>query len=178
MANKIVTLKDSTGTDNCYPITPVDAVFVDSNTTLSNVLDDKADIDMSNIDTGSITADKIDLTTFGLYTDYKSNFSIPTSSDSRLSVTIATPGKYLLLFNLSSQSQSSSYSIYSDFYIDGTAHNVDYVTVMSGGWGHLSNMYVADITTANTQVNLRLRSTTLIAASYNNNGTLIAIRVG
>lgn len=65
MANKIVTLKDSTGTDNCYPITSVDAVFVDSNTTLSGVLNDKADIDMANIDTGSITADKIDFTTLG-----------------------------------------------------------------------------------------------------------------
>ena len=69
MANKIVTLKDNTETDVYYPVTPVDAVFVDSNTTLSNVLDDKADIDMSNIDTGSITADKIDFTTlnFGNY---------------------------------------------------------------------------------------------------------------
>ena len=63
MANKIVTLKDSTGTDNCYPITPVDAVFVDSNTSLSNVLDDKADKDMSNVPNGSIPAGKVDFST-------------------------------------------------------------------------------------------------------------------
>ena len=63
MANKIVTLKDSTGTDNCYPITPVDAVFVDSNTSLSNALDNKAETDMSNVPNGSIPAGKVDFST-------------------------------------------------------------------------------------------------------------------
>lgn len=64
MVNKIVTLKDSTGTDNCYPITPVDAVFVDSNTALSDALDDKADADMSNVLANTIPASKINLSTF------------------------------------------------------------------------------------------------------------------
>ena len=62
MASKIVTLKDHNN-DIAYPITPVDAVFVDTNTTLSDELNDKADADMSNIDNASITSSKIDWTT-------------------------------------------------------------------------------------------------------------------
>lgn len=68
----IVTLKDSND-DASYPITPVDAVFVDSNTTLSDLLNDKADADLSNVGAGSITtsllssgavtSDKIDWST-------------------------------------------------------------------------------------------------------------------
>lgn len=183
----IVTLKDNND-EISYPITPVDAVFVDNNTTLSEALDDKADADLTNINAGSVTtskiannavtADKIDFTTFESYTDSESNFSIPTSSESRLSVTISTPGKYLLLFNMSSQSQTSNYSLYSDFYISGSSYNTNYVTVPGGCWGNLSNIYVADINTANTQVNLRLRCTSLIAASTNTKGTLVAIRIG
>ena len=64
MTSKIVTLKDSTGTDICYPITPVDAVFVDNNTTLSDALNDKADADMSNVASNTISASKLDLSTF------------------------------------------------------------------------------------------------------------------
>lgn len=51
---KIVTLKDNTD-DIVYPITPVDGVFVDSNTTLSDELDNKADVDLGNIVAGTVS---------------------------------------------------------------------------------------------------------------------------
>ena len=54
----IVTLKDNND-EISYPITPVDAVFVDSNTTLADALDDKADADFSNVASGAITGTKI-----------------------------------------------------------------------------------------------------------------------
>lgn len=76
MTSKIVTLKDNTGTDNLYPITPVDAVFVDSNTTLSDELNDKASTDMSNVDNTSITSSKIDWST------YQGSTSMPWKSSS------------------------------------------------------------------------------------------------
>lgn len=73
MASKIVTLKDHNN-DIAYPITPVDAVFVDSNTTLSDELAEKADTDLINVDAGAVTtakiasnavtSQKIDFTTF------------------------------------------------------------------------------------------------------------------
>lgn len=84
MATHIVTLKDNND-DISYPITPVDAVFVDSNTTLADALDDKADADMSNITNASITGTKIasntitssniDFTTFDKITVRKTNDS-------------------------------------------------------------------------------------------------------
>lgn len=55
---KIVTLKDNND-GIVYPITPVDGVFVDSNTTLADALDDKAEADLSNVATGAITGTKI-----------------------------------------------------------------------------------------------------------------------
>ena len=60
MATHIVTLKDNND-DISYPITPVDAVFVDSNTTLADALDDKVETDLSNLASNSISASKIDL---------------------------------------------------------------------------------------------------------------------
>lgn len=51
---KIVTLKDNTD-DIVYPITPVDGVFVDNNTTLSDELNDKADVDLGNITVGTVS---------------------------------------------------------------------------------------------------------------------------
>jgi hypothetical protein len=64
----IVTLKDNND-EISYPITPVDAVFVDSNTTLDDALDEKADVDLSNVSSGAVTASKIDFSTlnFGNY---------------------------------------------------------------------------------------------------------------
>jgi len=64
----IVTLKDNND-EISYPITPIDAVFEDSNTTLSEVLDEKADVDLSNVSSGAVTASKIDFSTlnFGNY---------------------------------------------------------------------------------------------------------------
>lgn len=55
---KIVTLKDNNDAI-VYPITPVDGVFVDSNTTLADALDDKADADFTNVAAGAITGGKI-----------------------------------------------------------------------------------------------------------------------
>ena len=73
MASKIVTLKDHNN-DIAYPVTPVDAVFVDNNTTLSDELAEKADTDLTNVDAGAVTtakiangaviSQKIDFTTF------------------------------------------------------------------------------------------------------------------
>lgn len=60
MATHIVTLKDNND-EISYPITPVDAVFVDSNTTLADALDDKVETDLSNLGSGAISAGKIDL---------------------------------------------------------------------------------------------------------------------
>ena len=57
---KIVTLKDNND-GIVYPITPVDGVFVDSNTTLADALDDKVETDLSNLASNSISASKIDL---------------------------------------------------------------------------------------------------------------------
>ena len=54
----IVTLKDHND-EISYPITPVDAVFVDSNTTLDDALDEKADTDLVNVNAGSVTTGKI-----------------------------------------------------------------------------------------------------------------------
>lgn len=54
----IVTLKDNND-EISYPITPVDAVFVDSNTTLDDALDEKADIDLVNVNAGAVTTTKI-----------------------------------------------------------------------------------------------------------------------
>lgn len=54
----IVTLKDDND-EIAYPITPVDAVFVDNNATLSEALDDKADVDLSNVYAGAVTTAKI-----------------------------------------------------------------------------------------------------------------------
>ncbi len=54
----IVTLKDNND-EISYPITPVDAVFVDSNTTLSEELSDKADADLANVSAGAVTTAKI-----------------------------------------------------------------------------------------------------------------------
>lgn len=54
----IVTLKDNND-EIAYPITPIDAVFEDTNTTLSEVLDEKADVDLSNVGTGAVTTAKI-----------------------------------------------------------------------------------------------------------------------
>lgn len=51
---KIVTLKDNTD-DIVYPITPVDGVFVDNNTTLADELNDKADVDLGNITVGTVS---------------------------------------------------------------------------------------------------------------------------
>lgn len=58
----IVTLKDNND-EIAYPITPIDAVFEDSNTTLSEVLDEKANTDLSNVDNSSVTSQKIDWST-------------------------------------------------------------------------------------------------------------------
>lgn len=54
----IVTLKDNND-EVSYPITPIDAVFEDANTTLSEVLNDKADTNLSNVSNGSVTTSKI-----------------------------------------------------------------------------------------------------------------------
>ena len=62
MASHIVTLKDNNN-DISYPITPVDAVFVDSNTTLADALDDKVETDLSNLGNNSIPSNKIDWST-------------------------------------------------------------------------------------------------------------------
>ena len=51
---KIVTLKDNNN-GIVYPITPVDGVFVDSNTTLADELNDKADVDLGNIVAGTVS---------------------------------------------------------------------------------------------------------------------------
>lgn len=68
---KIVTLKDNN--DNiAYPITPVDAVFVDSNTTLSDELNDKADADLSNVDWSSYQGEQF----IGRFTT-GSSFTLP-----------------------------------------------------------------------------------------------------
>lgn len=68
----IVTLKDHND-EISYPITPVGAVFVDNNSTLGDLLDEKANTDLSNVGIGAIatvkiadgaiTNDKIDYTT-------------------------------------------------------------------------------------------------------------------
>ena len=124
MANKIVTLKDSTGTDVCYPVTPVDAVFVDSNTTLSNALDDKADIDMSNIDTGSIIANKIDWTSVtdnqnNIRKIYKYNFTGSTDANGFLYIpnTVIKPATGTIL-GVRCINKNCFTSVYSDFSSD------------------------------------------------------------
>lgn len=55
---KIVTLKDNND-DTVYPITPIDAVFTDTSVTLENMIDAKADTDLTNVINGSVTASKI-----------------------------------------------------------------------------------------------------------------------
>lgn len=55
---KIVTLKDNND-DIVYPITPIDAVFTDTSVTLENMIDAKADTDLTNVVNGSVTTAKI-----------------------------------------------------------------------------------------------------------------------
>lgn len=55
---KIVTLKDNND-DIVYPITPIDAVFTDTSVTLENMIDAKADTDLTNVVNGSVTTNKI-----------------------------------------------------------------------------------------------------------------------
>ena len=54
----IVTLKDNND-EISYPITPIDAVFTDTSVTLENMIDAKADTDLTNVVNGSVTTNKI-----------------------------------------------------------------------------------------------------------------------
>lgn len=140
----IVTLKDHND-EISYPITPVDAVFVDSNTTLDDALDEKADTDLTNVDAGSVTTamiangavtnDKIDFTTFphiiacgtkdygALNAQGYTNMSvaIPTQTDTDYYVSIANDnsGSYWtkLFFKIGSKT-TTGFTIY--VYNDGT----------------------------------------------------------
>ena len=127
---------------------------------------------------GKVGANNIDFTTMPVYTDSKSNVALSTSYTTLAKVTVGVPGKYLLLLDASSNSISSSYSLYSRFAIDTSTYNGNYVTVPGGGWGHTSNMCVVDISTANTDVKAEFNSTGAIAASPNTRVNLTAIRIG
>ena len=127
---------------------------------------------------GKVGADNIDFTTMPVYTDAVSNIALTTSYTTWAKVTIDVPGKYLLLLDASSQSSASSYALYSRFAIGTSTYNGNYVTVPSGGWGHISNMCVVDISAANTEVKAEFNSTVAVAASSNTRANLTAVRIG
>lgn len=191
MATHIVTLKDNND-DISYPITPVDAVFVDSNTTLADALDDKADADFSNVASGAITGGKIannsitgnniDWTTLGSVFATAPDAVSVTGQTSTSVLTVTVPQSGLYYISASGGAYCADYTSYSvTLGINGTEQQNYKQLIINGATSDRNSLAISGVfnLSANDVVNIMIAGNAANAtASIRKGFTLAALRIG